>query len=445
MSEIERTLRHEVEALRNRLEEAEDILRAIQSDQVDAVVVYTTGGDRIFSLKRAEEPYRLFVEKIQEGTVTLSTQGRVLYANQPFTRLAGRSAEEIVGADIRAFFPAESQDSVTALISDSGGDGDAARAETTMLSRGNEPTPVYLSASRYQLDADHEGICLIVTDRSEQKRIEEMTEKLRHSERLASIGTLATGIAHEINNPLNAILLSAQYAMDIDSNLHPEVGESIRTIVQETQRCGKIVRNVLAFAKREETRATAQELNLSLRHAAQLASSYAGTRRLSVVFELAAPSPVALFNPMEIEQVVVNLIRNAHEAGGEGVQVTIGSRVDGDEAAFWVQDNGPGIAPQNLQRLFDPFFSTRREQGGTGLGLSIVHGIVTKHGGRIDVNSTPGAGACFIIHLPLAQSAEPERCQSRRRPWRESGRSTGGAGGENVRAERTRDASSASA
>jgi PAS domain S-box-containing protein len=441
MSDIERTLRHEVEALRNRLEEAEDILRAIQSDQVDAVVVYTSGGDRVFSLKHAEEPYRLFVEKIQEGTVTLSTEGVVLYANQPFTRLVGHNADKIVGADIRSFFPSESRDSVTALLAASETGGESARTETTMLSRGEELTPVYLSASRYQLDSTHGGICLIVTDRSEQKRIEEMTEKLRHSERLASIGTLATGIAHEINNPLNAILLSAQYAMDIDPRLDPEVRESIKTIVQETQRCGRIVRNVLAFAKREEMRSSAQDLNASLRHAAQLASSYTGSRRLNILFDLAAQSPVALFNPMEIEQVVVNLIRNACEAGGEGVQVTIGSRIDGAEAEFWVKDNGPGIAPQNVQRLFDPFFSTRREQGGTGLGLSIVHGIVTKHGGRIDVSSEPGAGACFVIHLPLAQTAETERCLSRRRSWRESARSAGEASS----IERRKDASSASA
>ena len=135
MSEIERTLRHEVEALRNRLEEAEDILRAIQSDQVDAVVVYTSGGDRIFSLKHAEEPYRLFVEKIQEGTVTLSTQGSVLYANQPFLRLSGRVADEIVGTDIRLFFPPESQESVTALLAASRIGGEAGRAATSMRGR----------------------------------------------------------------------------------------------------------------------------------------------------------------------------------------------------------------------------------------------------------------------------------------------------------------------
>ena len=278
-----------------------------------------------------------------------------------------------------------------------------------MLNNGeSDPLPVYLSASQYDLEGD-KGICLVVTDRREQKRVEEMTERLYHSERLASLGTLASGIAHEINNPLNAILLSAQYARDIGGNLEPEIKDSLRTIIQETQRCGRIVRNVLEFAKREETHKMPNDLNASIIHAAELARNYTQGCPPRIEFELDQELPPVLFNPMEMEQVLINLIRNACDAGGPRVRMRVSSTLDEGHAVISLSDHGPGIAPEHLKRIFDPFFSTRRGQGGTGLGLSIVHGIVTQHGGSIAVDSELGKGTTFTIRLPLASADSGER------------------------------------
>ncbi|MFN8389860.1 MAG: ATP-binding protein [Bdellovibrionota bacterium] len=238
------------------------------------------------------------------------------------------------------------------------------------------------------------------------RALKESQEQLRHSERLASIGTLAAGIAHEINNPINSILLAAQYALRYSGAGDEKTRETFGTIKEEAQRCGKIIKSVLQFAKAEKTKKWPHDLNQVVRHAVDLAKNYIHADRLQVALDLSERIPPAVLNPTEIEQVIINLIKNATEAASGGVNVTIATSQVDDGLRITVTDDGPGISDEVLKHIFDPFYSTRRERGGTGLGLSIAHGIIADHGGSLSVNSMLGEGTEFVIDLRIAESGQ---------------------------------------
>jgi C4-dicarboxylate-specific signal transduction histidine kinase len=245
----------------------------------------------------------------------------------------------------------------------------------------------------------------LVTQRTEALR--QSLEQLRRSERLASLGTLAAGIAHEINNPLNAMLVAAQYARQASEP--EEVREALDSIIEEGQRGGQIIRGILKFARADEPVRTPGDLNQAVRHAAELSSTYLEGHQLRLELELAEDLPPVLMNTIEIEQVIVNLIKNAVEAGGGHAHVTLSSAARNGHVVVTIHDDGPGIPPDVAARIFDPFFTTKLGKGGTGLGLSICHGIVSEHGGTISVLSQPGAGTTFTINLPAAEDESAAR------------------------------------
>jgi signal transduction histidine kinase len=245
----------------------------------------------------------------------------------------------------------------------------------------------------------NERLEVLVESRTEALR--QSVEQLRRSERLASIGTFAAGIAHEINNPLNAILMTAEYALRFASG--KDGGDALARIVAEARRGGEIVRGVLQFARQEHKERTRCHLNDVVRNSLDVARTYFAVSGLGLDLALADGLPEVLLNPIEIEQVIVNLVKNAVEAATGSVLVTVRTGADADAVVIEIEDDGPGIPEDVRPLVFDPFFSTRRKAGGTGLGLSICHGIVTSHGGSIGVRSTPGQGTVFTIRLPAAR------------------------------------------
>ena len=240
------------------------------------------------------------------------------------------------------------------------------------------------------------------------QKLTQSLDQLRQSERLASVGTLATGIAHEINNPLNAILLATEYALTVSDP--SETGSTLESIRDEAVRAGKIVKNLLRFTRRERTTKTPSDINAVVQRVAALIRSYLPSMPLRLELELADGLPMCAVNPTEIEQVVVNLIKNAAEAQKGGLVVVRTSCVQ-DFVCISVKDDGPGIPTEYRPHIFDPFFTTKRTSGGTGLGLSLSHGIVAEHGGRISLNSESAHGTVFTVELPVAQSAEVPACQ----------------------------------
>jgi signal transduction histidine kinase len=235
-------------------------------------------------------------------------------------------------------------------------------------------------------------------------------DRLRRSERLASLGTLAAGIAHEINNPVNTIVMTAESALmslrEADGN--GRLSEDLAVVAQEAERCGEIVRKTLEFVREQRPARRNEDLNEITRSAVTMAQKTLRAPAAEIGVELADDLPPAHLNRAEIEQAVIHLIRNALEsgAGEHPATVTVRTARQGDRVAIAVEDDGVGVASEVRDRIFDPFFTTRRDKGGTGLGLSLAHSIVTDHGGTIEVESEPGRGSVFRIELPVGGPAE---------------------------------------
>ncbi len=239
--------------------------------------------------------------------------------------------------------------------------------------------------------------------------LQKSMERLRSSERLAAIGTLAAGIAHEINNPLNAILLTAECAVRLDREDKPsdQMREMLEIIKLEAMRGGRVVQNVLKFARQEQTVKVAVDIGTIIEDALRLMKTYTHSGALSIKVDVDKDLPVVFVNSTEIQQVLINLIKNASEAAGGKVHVLIKAVRAGDGINLTVADNGPGIADADVPRVFDPFYSTQQSTGGMGLGLSICHGIIDEHGGSISVTSETGKGTTFAISLPAMQHDSP--------------------------------------
>ena len=225
------------------------------------------------------------------------------------------------------------------------------------------------------------------------------------AERLASIGAMATGIAHEINNPIGGILLTAELAQSCQGGLN-EMGRALDSIVEYARRCREITQTVRSFAQAQTSAKVPGDLNVAVRGAIALSKDYAEANDCSLDLVLAEELPELLMNQTGIEQVVYNLVRNAIEAEAKCVTVRTSQNERGLEIS--VEDDGTGISDEEVSFLFERFFTTRRHRGGTGLGLSIAHTIVTDHGGAIQLESEPSCGTTVYVHFPIGIDAAKE-------------------------------------
>jgi two-component system NtrC family sensor kinase len=246
---------------------------------------------------------------------------------------------------------------------------------------------------------------LMVKDIQERDiRLREMTaEKLSHVEKQISIGRVAAGVAHEINNPLTSVLsLSILVLRSLPEGDRRR--EDLEIVVEETTRCRDIVRNLLDFARERPTAMRVFDLHQVIRDTLVLTSKYEGMDRIRTRTELAAEPLHVLGDPKQIQQVLTNLITNAGEAIGEKGEIVLSTDDDssGGFVVTRIRDNGKGIPKENLHRIFEPFFTTKGTGKGTGLGLSVTLGIVRKHSGSIDIESTEGQGTTVTILLPRA-------------------------------------------
>ena len=241
----------------------------------------------------------------------------------------------------------------------------------------------------------------------EERRI--AVEQLRHADRLNVIGKLAAGVAHELGTPLNVVAGHAEL-LGMSRRTPESTDESARIILRQTVRMTAIIRHLLDFGRpsgSEKTEVNLQELTVASTAMLENTASQAGC---TLKVALSSPPVRVQANAAEIEQVLTNLIINAVQAMPNGGVVSLRTAIerpaDGDVhgASFGcvsVADEGGGISESNLARVFDPFFTTKGVDEGTGLGLSVSYGIVSDHGGRIDVESAPGRGTCFSVRLPL--------------------------------------------
>jgi two-component system NtrC family sensor kinase len=230
--------------------------------------------------------------------------------------------------------------------------------------------------------------------------IKQMQGHLIRSEKLASMGELVAGIAHEINNPLTGMLIYASLVRK-DTRLHPELQNDLDLIIQETERSAKIVKGLLNFARESAPQMAPVSLNKIIEISLALIGNQSFFHNIVVKRELADDLPLAHVDPQQVEQVLINILINAGQAmtAGGTITITTGSTRDGQHVLVRIRDTGCGIPEENLARIFDPFFSTK--ESGTGLGLSLCYGIVENNRGKIDVESILGEGTSFTVSFPI--------------------------------------------
>jgi signal transduction histidine kinase len=243
------------------------------------------------------------------------------------------------------------------------------------------------------------GSVVVVRDVTQQRRME---EQLILTDRLASIGELSSGIAHELNNPLTSVIGFSQLLMqgDVPDNIKEDLG----IIYSEAQRAAVIVKNLLTFARKHAPVTQLSQVNIVIEDVLRLRAYEQKVNNVEIEKHLAANLPEIMMDPFQIQQVFLNIIVNAEfamlEAHQKGKLVITTARADG-VIRITFTDDGPGITEANQKRIFNPFFTTKEVGKGTGLGLSICHGIITEHGGKIYVRSTLGQGTTFTVELPL--------------------------------------------
>jgi len=254
--------------------------------------------------------------------------------------------------------------------------------------------------------------------RTLEQKVEAATHDLQiaeaetaRSEKLASVGLLAAGIAHELNNPLTGVLTFSHLVRKQMPDGSPEA-EDLDLVIQETKRCAAIIRRLLDFAREKAPEKNYSDINELIRETSHLISQSAQLADIDIILDLDEALPTVWVDEDLVKQVIMNMLVNAQHAIEGGGRITVRSSVrqdvqsaDGEEAAPMVEvsitDTGCGISEENLQRIFDPFFTTKGVGKGTGLGLSVSHGTMKAHGGLIEVESELEVGTEFRIFLPL--------------------------------------------
>jgi two-component system NtrC family sensor kinase len=235
------------------------------------------------------------------------------------------------------------------------------------------------------------------------ERLKEYTaQQIMKSERLATLGQLAAGVAHEINNPLGAILMYSHLSLE-ELNIEDPRRKNLEKVAAEATRCKNIVRGLLDFARQSEPNVEEADTNEILRRTLSVLQNQAQFQNITITTTLSTSLPKVMMDSGQIQQVFTNIILNAAEAiDGQG-EVTIATRIDESDQFIKIEftDNGCGISRGNLDKIFDPFFTTKEVGRGTGLGLAVSYGIISRHRGTIEVKSSPGKGTTFIVRLPL--------------------------------------------
>jgi two-component system, NtrC family, sensor kinase len=345
-----------------------------------------------------------------DGIVVVGKDGKVLIFNEGAERILGYSAEEVVGNPLALFniySPEAAREIMRRMRSDDyGPPGKLTSLRISLVTKSGEEVPVNFSAALIEQNEREIGSVGIFSDLRERirirKELEDAKMQLMQAEKIASVGRLAAGVAHEINNPLSGILLYADMLMkDLAEN--PQWSADMQEIIDQTLRCKEIVTRLLEFSRQSVGQRVPFEVNLIIKRSAELLARQSLFHDVELVIDLQPDIPQMMGDPGQLQQVFTNFIINAGSAMNGKGKIVITSRFDPEceEVSLQFADTGPGIAPEIMDKIFEPFFTTKRPGEGTGLGLSVAYGIIQQHGGHITVKNAHSGGAIFTVTLPL--------------------------------------------
>ena len=381
------------------------------------VIVYdiTESTRAITDLAKSEQRFRLLIENAPDGIV-VETDGQIAYVNQKAVELFhAEGIQDLIGVSFVDCFKQEKKKHVHALLMELN-EGKKLRIlrEETMIRLDGMQVDVELSAVPFRYN-EKNGSLIYLRDMTERKEFEkakeEMEWQLRQKQKLESIGTLAGGVAHEINNPINGIINYAELIADgkISSE---QIQEFSQGIIHEGKRIAEIVKNLLSFARQEKQTHSPAQIRDIIEHSVSLMRVMLRHDQIALELDIPEGLPSIKCRSQQIQQVIMNLITNARDAlnakfvGYHADKIIrIECMMFQREGRRWfqitVKDNGTGIPAEIMERIFDPFFTTKPRDEGTGLGLSISHGIVKDHHGELYFETEPGEYTKAIVVLPV--------------------------------------------
>lgn len=386
----------EAETLRSRLAEAEELLRAIRQGEIDALVVEGAGGNRVYTLHSAEEPYRHLVEEMQEGAVVLTRRGDILYSNARFAALVGEPLESVVGSRIGRFVNAPDQEDFETLLSAGSG-----RRRSTLACSTSSALEVSLSLTT-TVSPNGDRLNLIVTDLREL--LEANHDRDRAERESRSKGDFLAMLGHELRNPLGAISNAVRVLASTRAEGESPTGAE-EVIGRQVDHISFLINELLDVERVVSGKIRLNRQPLDMAEAVRRAvGRFTGDVRLNRHIEISTEPAWIDGDAVRLEQILANIVTNAVKYTPPGGQIRIVLRADGNDVVFSVEDTGFGISARLLPFVFDLYVQAERTleraEGGLGIGLTLVRRLVELHGGTIEATSEgEGCGSRFTVRL----------------------------------------------
>ncbi len=383
-----------------------ELLQALAGQAATAFMngrLYRRLSEKASELERLTEYNENILESMDSGILVLDLEGQVVRWNRAMESLYGKRRDEVLGRSLDDIFPTSFLDALRGSLVLEDHEEIAHIYKLHLPTAEGRSQMVNVAVAPFQVDSGERcGTILILDDVTSRIHLE---EQLQHAEKMASIGLLAAGVAHEVNTPLTGI---SSYTQMLREQINPADLRYplLEKIEKQTFRAAKIINNLLNFARSGGADMEPLDANKLLYDVLSLLEHQLEKARIKVRREFAEGLPRIRGNENRLQQVFFNLILNARDAMPSGGWLTLETRADDDTVIVEVKDTGVGIKREHIKRIYDPFFTTKGIGRGTGLGLSVSYGILQEHGGGIFVESVPGKGTTFQVALPAAQVAE---------------------------------------
>ncbi|HLL77254.1 MAG TPA: ATP-binding protein [Pyrinomonadaceae bacterium] len=386
-----------------------EILRTISGYVAVAIensLLYQEQSERAAELEALKDFNESIVESINTGLLAVDAEGRVTGCNSSLEQVLGVGREEAVGLHVEELFSEDFAETLSQVLGERGWRLEEQRSIYKLHTGTRSGRPLILNIALAPLrraeSGEATGALVVLEDVTSRVRLE---EQLQQREKLSSIGLLAAGVAHEINTPLTGVSSYTQMLLGMFATHDPK-HKLLEKINRQTERATGIVNNLLNFSRvGGVTEFGGVDVNHVLEDTLQLLEPQMRHAQIEVVRDFDAGLPRAYGNAGKLQQVFTNLLLNARDALPDGGRITLRTRAEeSDAVTIYVIDDGIGIAPENVARIYDPFFTTKGVGRGTGLGLAVSYGIVQEHSGHIAVESAPGRGTTFRITVPTVQA-----------------------------------------
>ncbi len=385
-----------------------DLLRALSgyvAVAIDNSLLYRSESEKAEELARLKEFSESIIESVNVGILVVDFQGRITTWNSALEEMFGLARERALGRSIHETLDRDLIETMQAAIGQSNWALSDMRHIYKYSAATEDGRPLTLNVSLAPFEAARgvvTGALVVIENVTERAQLE---QQLLEREKLSSIGLLAAGVAHEVNTPLAGISSYAQMLLQQINDDDPK-HKLLEKIHIQTLRASGIVNNLLNFSRTGDAQFREVDLNLVLDDTLQLLEPQLRSTKIEIVRHYGQSLPAAYGNASKLQQVFMNLILNARDAMPGGGRLTITTRPVDTSLVVDFRDTGIGIAPENIARIYDPFFTTKEVGQGTGLGLALSYGIIQEHGGRIFVESRPAEGAHFTIKLPTAHARQ---------------------------------------